>query len=93
MLSLLHGRREAEGRDDAGAVAGVDAGLLDVLHDGTDDGVGQNEPLGGRFAFWSKWCRLVLAILSWQIVAASYDPLSDRQAIHSDSPRPACRFD
>lgn len=36
--AVLHGRREAEGRDDAGAVAGVDAGLFDVLHDGADDG-------------------------------------------------------
>ncbi len=36
--AVLHGWREAEGRDDAGAVAGVDACLFDVLHDGTDDG-------------------------------------------------------
>jgi hypothetical protein len=36
--AVLHGGAEAEGRDDAGAVARVDAGLFDVLHDGTDDG-------------------------------------------------------
>ena len=36
--AVLHRWREAEGRDDAGAVAGVDAGLFDVLHDGADDG-------------------------------------------------------
>ncbi len=36
--AVLHRWREAEGRDDAGAVAGVDAGFFDVLHDGADDG-------------------------------------------------------
>ena len=35
--AVLHGGAEAEGRDDAGAVAGVDTGFFDVLHDGTDD--------------------------------------------------------
>jgi len=36
--AVLHRVAEAEGRDDAGAVAGVDAGFFDVLHDGADDG-------------------------------------------------------
>ena len=36
--AVLHRVAEAEGRDDAGAVAGVNAGFFDVLHDGTDDG-------------------------------------------------------
>ena len=37
-ISLLDLLGERGRGDDAGAVAGVDAGLLDVLHDGADDG-------------------------------------------------------
>ena len=40
------GRVEGRGRDDAGAVAGVHAGLLDVLHDGADDDLAGAVPYG-----------------------------------------------